>query len=301
MTKKDNFHHSLLILEYTIHFLLNNYKYLRIKTLSEIRCDPMNDPAVRPTTRKAISTALVLLFVLSWIPAVLLAEGVSPMGSTPDTDSEPNNSMVEATLIDMSPTQVHGSLSPADMDDFFRVVLNVDAPNHIADRLDVQVLFDMKTAEPSAELLDQWGFVLDFKPGMNQSLSVVTAPDLYGSFYIRLHAGGTPTNYDLKTTVTQHPFTHQDKNNGPTSAVWIHPDNPDHKNGNLSGDADPTNYQDLYKLRIESLGQQNPGFVSIYMRTGPQADYRIELYDSHLMLLAPKQDLSDPVSGSPPR
>jgi hypothetical protein len=260
----------------------------------------MNDPAKRPMTRKATSTALVLMFVLAWIPVVLLAEDfVNPMGSTPDTDSEPNNSMVEATLIDMSPTQVHGSLSPADMDDFYRVILDVDTTNHLADRLDVQVLFDMMTAEPSAELLDQWGFVLDFKPGMNQSLSVVTAPDLYGSFYIRLHAGGVPTNYDLRTTVTQQPFTHQDKNNGPSSAVWIYPDNPDHRYGNLSGDPDPSNYQDLYKLRIESLGQQCPGFVSIYMRTGPQADYRIELYDSHLMLLAPKQDLSDPAPGSP--
>jgi len=244
--------------------------------------------------------ALAIMFLMVGLPSVLLAEDFNgPMGSVPDTDSEPNNSVVEATLLDQPVVQFHGALSPTDPDDYFRIVLNVDEANKVADRFDVQVKFDSWNTEPSATIIDQWGFVLDFKPGTNDTLSVVTAPDLHGNFYIRLHVVSGQTGYDLKATVTQQSFTHQDKNNQPSSAVRLQPLDPDRANETLSGDPDPSDYQDFYRIRIEALDQERPGFVSVHMKVGPKASYRLELYDNYLTLLASKVDLSDPVPGSP--
>jgi len=252
-----------------------------------------------PRSRKAQLAALAIMFLMVGLPSVLLAEDFNgPMGSVPDTDSEPNNSVVEATLLDQATVQLHGTLSPTDTDDYFRVVLNVDEANKVADRLDVQVKFDSWNTEPSAAIIDQWGFVLDYMPGTNDTLSVATAPDLHGNFYIKLHVVSGQSGYDLKITVTQHVFTNQDRNNQPSSAVQLQPLNPDRINTTLSGDPDPSDYQDFYRVRLEALGQEGPGFVSVHMNVGPKACYRLELYDSYLTLLASKVDLSDPVPGT---
>lgn len=249
--------------------------------------------------RKATATALALMFLFVGLPSILIAQGNGPMGSVPDTDSEPNNSMVEATLIDQGTASVHGALSPQDIDDFYKIVLHVDAAARIADRLDVTIVFDAPNVGPSASLLDQWGFVLDFKTGKDITMSVLTAPDLYGDFYIQVHAGSGVTGYFLNTTVTHQAFTHQDSNNQPASAAVLEPANPFYMSANLSGDPEPSNYQDFYKFRIEALNQGQPGFVSIHMQAGPAAMYRLELYDSYMTSLADKRDLSDPAPKVP--
>lgn len=250
------------------------------------------DKGSRTMLLVAIITALMLL------PTALSVIGTDgSRGPVKNSDSEPNNTLVEATEIDQDLIDMPGSLSLTDTDDFYKVHIDVNLTSGETTRLSVGVAFQNQGAEPKASILDPWGFIIDHKTGADVVLGVTASEDLTGYFYIQLAAQQGSTNYMLTVICTNESFTAQDPNNSPYSAEVIKGDNPDVIMGSMVGEPTNVDLQDFYKVHLDANGVSDPGLLSLCLDVLEQGRYRLEVYDSFLTLLSETRELSEPTAG----
>lgn len=243
------------------------------------------------------SMALLVLAVLL-LPGALAVMGQdSSRGPTRNQDSEPNDTLVDATLVDLDLTTIPGTLSMNDMDDIYRIDLRVNDTLMETDRLIVAVDFQNIGAEPSATILDPWGFVLEHRTGGSVVLEVTASEDLQGFYYIHLRAGQGGTQYSMDVEVRSETLTSQDMDNNPNTATVLPGSNPDTVEDQLVGGALNSDLHDFYKVHVDSDGYDRPGLLSLHLDVSDQGQYKLEVYDRYFTLLDEERDLSEPKLG----
>jgi hypothetical protein len=243
------------------------------------------------TRAGSLAVMAVLLMVTSGLAPSLGALG--PRGPVPNTDSEPNNTMADATVVSVSGT-IKGTLLGADHWDNYK--FQAAMGGGVATKTYIEVDLDQSNPLVSVYLRDTNGFLLDFARDVQVAklYNVATGPLAW--YYLNITDDTLKgETYNVTVSFTTEPFT-GDSNNNPSEAVLVG-SFPFTANKTLNGGTDPMDVQDFYKVSLSRTVSKADLLVT-QLKQAPTAMYWVEVYDSSLKNVDAYEREGDPKPGS---
>jgi hypothetical protein len=243
-------------------------------------------------TKSGIMATMAVLIMLT---ASLLpfTGALSSRGGVPNTDSEPNNTVSDATVVNTGGT-IKGTETGADHSDNYKFQLSITAGNAQKAYLDVTV----DTANPlvSFYLRDANGFLLNFYRDIsNAKLFVVASSTTPTWYYFNITDDSQMgLTYNVTFSFSVEAFT-GDTNNNPSEAVAIGAF-PFSVNSTLQGGIDPMDAQDFYKVSL-SRTVSKADLLITQLKQDPTAQYWVEVYDSTFKDVAGYEHQGEPKPG----
>jgi hypothetical protein len=225
------------------------------------------------TNSKAIAFALVGLMLASALANVVSA-GPATRGTPDNTDSEPNNTIPQATAITLNTVNFPGTLNGADNADVFKIQLSNSGG--FADTM--TVIADFNTSNGvGIEVTDAQGFM--YYQGFdnqadNKVLKFVSGYTQY--YYINLTKQFGDASYTLSVNKVNSAYG-GNGNNDPSQAQTVTGDNVP-INSNLD-QTTPKDHQDFFKITLSSSGSASDLLV-VFMNQSGGTDFWLQLYKS---------------------
>jgi len=226
--------------------------------------------------KNMLAYLIVAMFVISGLSAV----NADSRGTTPNTDSEPNDTFADATVIDSFGSQISGTLDgPSGSDpngtdpaDIYKVALSNSGNN--ADKMIVTVQFNTSTPSVSVMTYDPYLFMLDSQYD-SQSMTFGVIAGVSGYYYINISSQFGSVAYNITVNVNPAVFS-GNTNNDPANATTVSTF-PYNSTDSLDGDDDPNDQQDFFKVTLSKTAQAADLLVA-YLDPTDTAKYALELY-----------------------
>ena len=217
--------------------------------------------------------AAVLLMVTSGIVPLVAALG--PRGAVPNTDSEPNNTKADATLVNIA-GKIPGTLVGTDHYDNYKFQTGIAGNNAVKTYIEVD--FDHANPLVSVYLRDSNGFLLDFARDVKvvKLYAIATSTVVMNYLNISDDSLGGET-YNVTISFSNVVFT-GDANNDPADAVAVG-SFPFFGNSALQGGTEPMDVQDFYKVSLSRTVSKADLLVA-QLKQAPTAQFWIEVFDS---------------------
>jgi hypothetical protein len=242
------------------------------------------------------SGTLAALAVLIMLTATLfpLAGALSSRGGVPNTDSEPNNTLADATVVNTDGT-IKGTVTGTDHSDNYKFQLSITGGN--AQKVYLDVTVDNANPLVSFYLREANGFLVAFHRDIsNAELFAVATSTTPAWYYFNITDDSQlGLTYNVTFSFTVEAFT-GDTNNGPSEAVAIGAF-PFAVNTTLKGGNDPMDVQDLYKVSL-SRTVSKADLLITQLKQAPTAQFWVEVYDSTFKDVAGFEHQGEPKPGS---
>jgi len=247
---------------------------------------------VHVKTRHGLAAlAAVLLMLTSGIVPLVAALG--PRGSTPNTDSEPNDTKADATLVNIA-GKIPGTLLGTDHFDNYKFQAGKAGSNAV--KTYVEVDFDKANPLVSVYLRDSNGFLLDFARD-NQVVKLYTiATSTSVTDYLNItddSLGGQTYNVTISFSVVVFAG---DTNNDPADAVAVG-SFPYAVSDTLQGGTEPMDVQDFYKVSLSRTVSKADLLVT-QLKQNQTAQFWLEVFDSSFRPAVGYEKQGEPKPGS---
>jgi hypothetical protein len=222
---------------------------------------------------KAIALLVVGLMLASAL-ADLASAFPASRGLPDNADSEPNETVAQATNITLATANIPGTLNGADATDIYKIWLTNTGAN--ADTVTVLVNFNNSNGV-SLTVTDSGGFLYFQGFDKNADNKVLKFVSGYTEFfYINISKQFSDFSYTLSTTKVNGAFQ-GNNNNYPTQSQTVTGDNQP-INGNLDP-VTPKDHNDFYKITLSSSSSAADLLV-VFLKQPSNADFWVQLYKS---------------------
>jgi hypothetical protein len=224
--------------------------------------------------RRLFAVAMMLVMLTGALVALPVPADVS-RGTTPDTDSEPNDTYADATDVVTSGLKIPGTLiGTGDNSDYYRITLtNSGATTEV---VNILIEFDQSMPAVSAQTMDMNGFLLD-EVWDFQTTNLYIAGMATGWYYLNISKQFGDYTYNVTFTVTSG--TAGNANHDPTTAIDVDASGyPYSQTFSLDGDNSPADHQDFFKVTLNSDGSA-ADLVTAYLDPAQGgAKFGVEVY-----------------------
>jgi hypothetical protein len=253
---------------------------------------PSDREVVDVYTKSGILAVMAVLIMLT-AGMFPLTGAFSSRGAVPNTDSEPNNTLADATIVNTGGT-IKGTEIGTDHSDNYKFQLSITAGNAQKAYLDVTV--DDPNPLVSFYLRDANGFLLAFHRDIsNAKLFAVASSTSSAWYYFNITDDSElGLTYNVTVSFSVEAFM-GDVNNNPSEAVAIGAF-PYAVNSTLQGGLDPMDAQDFYKVSL-SRTVSKADLLITQLKQSLTAQYWVEVYDSAFKDVAGYEHQGEPKPG----